>query len=68
LEPPARPAKANKGIDNLSLWPENLRAAVQTYGAESVNKAGLQTLGYPGILALSAFEVRKIFDYLKRRT
>jgi hypothetical protein len=40
---------------------------VQTYGAAAVNEAGLQALGYPGILALSTVEVQKIRNFLQEK-
>jgi hypothetical protein len=50
----------------LNLWPEVLRADVQTHGAAAVNEAGLRALGYPGILALDEHEVRAIRGFLKK--
>jgi hypothetical protein len=38
---------------------------VQAHGATAVNEAGLQTLGFPGILALEEYEVRAIREFLK---
>jgi hypothetical protein len=49
----------------LNLWPDVLRAIVQTHGAAAVNEAGLQTLGYPGILAIEEYETRAIREFLK---
>jgi hypothetical protein len=64
-QPPARPRKVNE-IEKLSLWPEILRADVQTYGAEAVNRAGLRVLGYPALLALEESEAAKIREVLKK--
>jgi hypothetical protein len=49
----------------LSIWPQILRADVETYGAAAVNEAGLKALGYPGIWALEQSEVTKIREVLR---
>jgi hypothetical protein len=66
-EPKARPLKATE-IDKLSIWPQILRADVETYGAAAVNEAGLKALGYPGLWALEEFEVNRIREVLKERS
>jgi hypothetical protein len=46
-------------------WHEGIRDAVKAYGAETVNKASLEVLRFPGILVTSTFEARMILEYFE---
>jgi hypothetical protein len=44
----------------LATWPPELRADVEKHGAAAVNEAGLQALGYPGVMATEQYELDAI--------
>jgi hypothetical protein len=43
-----------------------LHDLVAKYGPQAVNRAGIETMEFPGILCLEENEVRQIRDFLER--
>jgi hypothetical protein len=47
-------------MEKLELWHAELRPLVELHGANHVNNAGIDALGFPGILAECPHEIEAI--------
>lgn len=47
-------------------WPKQLRALVESHGAEAVHRAGLKAFGYPPIWTCTTSEAMKVVKELSQ--